>query len=542
MNKAVLAIADQVIVQELRSRLDQSDAEVEVAFVAESTQEMTSAVLSHRPALVFVHDQLGPGSVTHTVRDLSLRNPALAVLVVTTSRTAETYSAALDAGARGVLVFPFGLEDVNHRLSSVLEWSQTLRAAMADSPEAAARNASRGARVVAVAGAKGGVGATVIASHLAWDAVRTEPKMRICLVDLAVENGDVPSYLDVSHRVSLADLAKISEDLAPRAVADTVVVHSSGLHLLLAPIEIRDTELVTPEAVRRILAQLRALYHLVVVDTGSAVTTTQAAAVESADVTLQVVTADVPALRSARRQVVAWESLGVTRADSVRVVVNRFVRQSEIQQDTIDLLILGERSEVLIPDLERGLERASNSRTPAEVRNRAWWRSLRAVGEELDVHRSYREAVSASVAVGAESSDGSDGRNRKGRRSGQRPSNGSRKSRHSSRDAGQVAVENVAMVPLALAILVVCLQVVLLGASFVWSGVAASAAARAVSLGTDPAAAAADALPGGMQSQTSVSGGGDSVSVRVRTPLLIGAGVTREVSVDVSHTVVEEPR
>ena len=106
---------------------------------------------------------------------------------------------------------------------------------------------------MAVAGAKGGVGTTVIASHLAWDAARSNPQMRVCLVDLDIESGDVPSYLDVSHRVSIADLAKISEDLTSRAVADTVVVHSSGLHLLLAPNEIRDTEFVTPEAVRRIL-------------------------------------------------------------------------------------------------------------------------------------------------------------------------------------------------------------------------------------------------------------------------------------------------
>ena len=45
MNRAVIAIADQVIVQELRSRLDQSEAEVEVGFVAESTQELISSVL-----------------------------------------------------------------------------------------------------------------------------------------------------------------------------------------------------------------------------------------------------------------------------------------------------------------------------------------------------------------------------------------------------------------------------------------------------------------------------------------------------------------
>ena len=290
----------------------------------------------------------------------------------------------------------------------------------------------------------------------------------------------------MSYRVSVADLAKISEDLAPRAVSDTVVVHSSGLHLLLAPSEIRDAEFVTPEAVRRILAQLRTLYHLVVIDTGSAVTTTQAAAIESADVTLQLVTADVPALRAARRQVVAWESLGVTTSDAVRVVVNRFVRRSEIQQDTIDMLTLGERSEVLIPDVDRGLERAGNSRTPAEVRNATWWRSLRAVGDELEVKRSYQNAVTVAARSVPDSPDhelaAAAGR-----------TNGRPRTRR--RDSGQAALETVALIPMTLVALLLCFQVVLVGIAFVFAGIAADAGARAVSIGNNAQAAASSAIP-----------------------------------------------
>ena len=536
MNRAVIAVADQVIAQELRSRLDQSDAEVEVVFVAESTQEMVSAVLGHRPNLVFVHDQLGPGPMTHTVRDLTLRNPALGVLVVTTSVEADAFSAALDAGARGVLVHPFSLEDVDHRVNSVLEWCQTMRAAMSDNLGAGETAASRGARVIAVAGGKGGVGATVIASHLAWDVARSDREMRVCLVDLDVEKGDVPSYIDVSHRVSVADLAKISEDLAPRSVSDTVVVHTSGLHMLLAPSEIRDTEFVTPEAVRRIIAQLRGLYHLVVLDTGSAITTTQAAAVESADLTLQIVTADVPSLRAARRQVVAWESLGVTGADEVRVVVNRFVRRSEIQQDTMDALILGRRSDVLIPDLDRGLERAGNSRTPSEVRNGAWWKSLRAIGQELEVTRAYEQTresaqraettTNGPVAAPAPA----------------RAANGKVRSRSRLREAGQATLETAALVPLALLVLVVVFQVALLGVTVVWSDVATSAAARAVSVGTDPQEAARDAVPSAMRPGTRVAVAGSRVSVTVKAPLLVGTGVNREIALDVNHNVVKEPR
>jgi len=552
MNRAVIAVADQVIVQELRARLDQSEVQVEVAYVADSTQEMVAATLAHRPALLFVHDQLGPGPVLQLVRDLTLRNPALAVVLVSTRTDGEAYPSALEAGARGVLTHPFGLEDLDHVLVAMVEWNSTVRSAMTDN-QTAGRPTQRGGRVVAFAGAKGGVGTTILASHLAWDAATSDRRMRVCLVDLDVENGDVPSYLDVSHRVSLADLAKISQDLTARAISDTVVVHSSGLHLLLAPTEIRDTEHVTPESIRRIVTELRGLYHLVLLDVGSAITTTQAAAVESADVTLQVVTADVPALRSARRQVLAWESLGVTSSESVRVVVNRFVRRSEIQQSTIDALLLGERSQVLIPDLDRGLERAGNSRTPSEVRDKTWWRSLRAIGQELEVGRQFQEALTASAAAAALPPD-QDGRNGRDDRGGRgpdvdqptpRPATESRSRRRrgvAAREAGQATLETVAMFPFAVLLLVICVQLVLVGASAAVAGAAAQEAARAVSIGRSPQQAVDEVVPDFMKPTTTVTPGPSSVTVTIRAPFQIAPAIAREADVGVDHGVVKEPR
>ena len=166
MNRAVIAIADQVILQDLRSRLDQSEAQVDVAFFAESTTELASAVLTHKPTLLFVHDQLGPGLVTHTIRDLTMRNPSLAVIMITASPSVASYGAAMDAGARAVLSYPFGLEELEQRLASVVEWGQIVRRAVS-SQSAATLGEDHGGRVLTVTGAKGGVGATVVAAHLA---------------------------------------------------------------------------------------------------------------------------------------------------------------------------------------------------------------------------------------------------------------------------------------------------------------------------------------------------------------------------------------
>ena len=60
------------------------------------------------------------------------------------------------------------------------------------------------------------------------------------------------------------------------------------------------------------------------------------------------------------------------------------------------------------------------------------------------------------------------------------------------------------MFPFALLVLALALQTILLGVSFAYSGVASGAAARAVSLGNNPQAAVADALPGGMHSKVTL--------------------------------------
>jgi pilus assembly protein CpaB len=70
----VVGCADQGLAYELRSRLTEI-ADVDVAYVAESTTELTAAVLRLDPQVVLLHDRLGAGQVADVMRDLSLRRP-----------------------------------------------------------------------------------------------------------------------------------------------------------------------------------------------------------------------------------------------------------------------------------------------------------------------------------------------------------------------------------------------------------------------------------------------------------------------------------
>src|SRR3712207_4402797 len=68
-------------------------------------------------------------------------------------------------------IYTLSLHDA---LPILLEWNQTVRNVLADNQNSS-NGHGRGGRVIAAAGAKGGVGTTVVASHLAWDAARSDP-------------------------------------------------------------------------------------------------------------------------------------------------------------------------------------------------------------------------------------------------------------------------------------------------------------------------------------------------------------------------------
>ena len=103
-------------------------------------------------------------------------------------------------------------------------------------------------------------------------------------------------------------------------------------------------------------------------------------------------------------------------------------------------------------------------------------------------------------------------------------------------------METVALIPMTLGALLLCFQVVLVGIAFVYAGVAAESAARAVSIGQSPQTAASSAIPAGLRSGLSVSAGPSSVTVRLHPSLLVGSGISRSTTIDVDHRVVQEPR
>jgi len=294
------------------------------------------------PEVVLVHERIGPVPALELIREVALRFPAVATILLSSDPGPALYTAAMDSGARGLTALPLSYEEVAQRVQTAAGWATGVRRHLG----AEVVPTGPGGTVVTVSGAKGGAGATLTAVQLAL-AARASGRTA-ALVDLDLQCGDIASFLDVQFRRSVADLATI-QDISPRVLAEAVFTHPTGLGLLLAPGEGERGEEVTDRAVRQIISALRSRYEVVVVDCGTQLSGAGAAAIEMADTALLVLTPDVVAVRAAKRTVRMWERLQIRKRAEVTVLVNRHSRGTEIQPPLIQRILETRIAQTVVP-------------------------------------------------------------------------------------------------------------------------------------------------------------------------------------------------
>jgi pilus assembly protein CpaE len=534
VSRVVIGVADQALAQQVQASLLELGG-VEVAAIAASSDELVAAVTREDVDVALVHEDLGPEPALSLLRDLSVRRPATAMLLVATDAGADLVTQAMESGARGLVQLPLSFGQLEGRMAAATAWATQMRRLLASGPSGTTDDESGGrGRVVCFAGSKGGVGTTTVATHIALDVARTVPGLEVCLVDLDLEAGDVSGVVEVRHRLGISDLAKVADDLSPGTVADAMSRHESGVDLLLAPLDIRDVEAVTPRALRQVVAALRRQYDLVLVDAGAHVTPAQATALEVADEIVLLVTPDVGALRGMRRTINAWESLGVCKEGDVRVLVNRTSKQVTVSMETVRQLTRATVLPVGLPSVFRRLEPALNARNPLELRNAQWWTDLRQVGREVGLvpqTRETRRKVAAQVAATAPAGPASPV-----------PSRGGRRRR--TDDRGSLALEQMGLLPVFGALAAIVWHVAMVGGAYVVQSNAAAAAAREYAI-TSSIAQAQDAaeqtVPGPFHDDVRVSARGGEVTVTVDVPGVVDGvpGIPTEVSS--TRRVVSEP-
>jgi pilus assembly protein CpaE len=177
-------------------------------------------------------------------------------------------------------------------------------------------------QVVTFFAPKGGVGRTTLAVNFAV-AAKTELNLRVALVDGGLQFGDVGVLLNLNPKnQSVADLARELQTGDTETVESTLVDHSTGVRVLMAPPSPEMAELVTPDHLSRIVAALRQTHDLVVIDSSALLQDATLAFFDQSDVILTVLTLEITNIKNIRQFLALADQLGYSE-EKVQLVLNR---------------------------------------------------------------------------------------------------------------------------------------------------------------------------------------------------------------------------
>ena len=285
--------------------------------VIRSEAELAGA-LSCRPKETLV--VFGADCDEHVAFDFAsshrVQRPALGVILVRRRISSTLLAQAMRAGVREVV--RDGSVDA---LAEACQRSQLVTSQVATHvhPTDPLKREEPG-RVVTVFSAKGGCGKTTIATNIAT-SLATDGR-RVCLVDLDLPFGDVAIMLQLHLERTIADAVAMTGHIDDLGLSSIVSTHSSGLDVLVAPLEPAEAEQITPALVTDLLTQLKSMYEVVVVDTPPAFTEPVLAALDMTDLYLLVATLDIPAVKNLKLTLEMLEMLNHP-TDNQRIIVNR---------------------------------------------------------------------------------------------------------------------------------------------------------------------------------------------------------------------------
>lgn len=248
--------------------------------------------------------------------ELAREEPDITLIALADRADSQAILSAMRVGYKEFVVLP--------------QDAERLREVVKAAANAADEDEDKGS-VIAMIGAKGGVGTSVLATNLCTELATIHT---VLCVDFDFGMGDVASLLDLKVRDTIADLAPRADRLDERQLTASVAVHKSKVHVLPVPENINMLGEASTEELYTILNVAAKGYHYVFVDCGTHLDDAVTLACQAADTIVLVTTPDITAVRDALRKIRMLAAVDVPK-DRIKLVVNRWYKGAYVSLDDI---------------------------------------------------------------------------------------------------------------------------------------------------------------------------------------------------------------
>ncbi len=254
----------------------------------------------------------------------ALRPP---MIVTAEHGDAQTMRLAMQAGARDFLPGELDAEDLIASIDRAA--AQTVKTDDGEAPS-----------LIAVVNAKGGSGATFVASNLGYIMNAVSQRSTV-LMSLDLQFESLAPYFDLTLKHGLMEVLEAAHELDAVALDAYMTQHGSGLRLLAArPENSLATSSDRSAALGTLLEKMAAQYECVLVDMPRRIDRYTRAVLERATRVVLVTQQTLSHLRDAKRMMQIFSDHGVSR-EQVLVVVNRFEKNSLIGMEDVQRALHG---------------------------------------------------------------------------------------------------------------------------------------------------------------------------------------------------------
>ncbi|TSP11170.1 response regulator [Cupriavidus campinensis] len=320
---------------------------------ASSQEAVADQISALRPGLVFL-DFTAPHAVASTrlAEQVPRLFPQVPLVAVGHATEPDTMLAALRAGVRDFI----DLHGATTQAKAAVQRLMVPRAALR--ADVRAVEPARHGKVVAMLGARQGVGVTSAAVNLAA-AVRQRGASEVLLLDLGLPARDGALYLNIAPEIHFAEAVRNLRRFDQVFVRTALARHANGVSVLPLPGTLSELRDVSYSEALTLLDRLRAFFDLQVVDLGGFSNAEfMAQIVKAADAVVIVTEQSVGAIVSAVELVQELRKREIER-DDLHLLVSRFDAQLGVDAAQVAERV-GVASVSTLPERRGALLRAAN--------------------------------------------------------------------------------------------------------------------------------------------------------------------------------------
>jgi pilus assembly protein CpaE len=189
-------------------------------------------------------------------------------------------------------------------------------------------------KLLVVMGSKGGVGATTVTVNLGVQ-LTTFARKRVAILDFARPLGNVHLLLDLHPKFGVRDAVENLDRLDSHFFNGLLAQHKTKLQVLCGTTQPEEWQAIPIPLLERVVNVAQNDFDIVLLDIGSQFSSEWSAVLRAARMVLIVAEANVPALWTLDRRLIALSGFGM-ESERARVVINRWHKTDDDVLKTIE--------------------------------------------------------------------------------------------------------------------------------------------------------------------------------------------------------------